>query len=133
MIWLIFLFALPSVYEAWTDREGETRSQKVKDALILIAVGLLMTVLAWLFLHVQILKSIALLLAWRLLIFDYLVSYLLIRNGVIVGHWFSYNGKTAWFDRLVSRVNPVVRLAVRVIVFLAAIFFFFLPVNFHNK
>lgn len=124
MIWLIFLYAVPSVVEAWTDRKGETSGGKRKDLIWLLIVLFLLTVFAWLLLHVQPLKSIALLLGWRVLFFDYLVAYLLIRNGVIVGHWFTYSGKTAVFDRLTAKVHPVLRLVVRLSLFAFALWWF---------
>lgn len=123
LIWII-LAAVPSIVEAWLDRHGEGRSDKIRDTIALVVVALVLSILFQFLLNVLWLKSIALLLAWRILLFDYLVSYLLIRNGVIVGHWFTYNGQTSWFDRLVSRVNPVVRLLIRVILFGVAVWFF---------
>lgn len=124
MIWLIFLYAVPSLYEAWTDRHGEKKSNKVVDSLLLIAVVLIVSIAVQILLKVSVIESVVLLLSWRLLIFDYLVAYLLIRNGVIVGHWFTYNGKIAWFDRLVSGVNPWVMFLVRVIIFAISLWWF---------
>ncbi len=124
---LAFVLALPSVYEAWTDRHGEGRRQKVIDALILIACASGLTILSYWLLAVPLLKTIVLLLAWRVLIFDYTVSYLLIKNDVIVGNWFTYTGKTSKFDKLIAGINPWLRLVVRVVLFTASIVWFIIP------
>ena len=122
---LAFVLALPSVYEAWTDRHGEGRRQKVIDALILIVCASGLSILSYWLLAVPLLKTIVLLLAWRVLIFDYIVSYLLIKNDVIVGNWWSYMGKTSkrW-DKYVAKVDWRLRIVVRILLFSAALFWF---------
>lgn len=124
MIWLIFLFSMPSIVEAWFDRNGEARAGKIKDSLILIGVSLLLSLAVWLLLRIPMLKSIALLVAWRLLIFDYLSAYLLIRNGVIVGKWWGYSGKTSKWDGIIAHIDWRLRLLIRVILFGVATVFF---------
>lgn len=128
MIWFIFVCALPSIYEAYTDRKGERRAEKVRDTLILIAVVLIVSIVARIYLIIPILKSIALFLAWRVLIFDYLTHAFLKRfskshKGINI--W-TYSGKTTHFwDQWISKVHPAVRFVLRLLIFLGALFYFF--------
>lgn len=121
---LAFVLLLPTLFEAWTDRHGESKEGKTSDALWLGFVALLLSVGLWLLLSVQPLKTIALLLGWRLLVFDYLTHALLIRNDVIVGSWYNYTGKTSKWDKIISKVNWKVRLAVRTILFALSLWWF---------
>lgn len=121
---LAFLCLVPTLMESYLDRHGETKRDKLWDGLILVGYSVLLAFGAW-WLGYRPLSVIGLILGFRVLIFDYLVQYLLIKNKVIVGHWFTYNGKTSFIDRLISGVHPVLRFAARVIVFLASIFLFF--------
>lgn len=121
---IAFLCLIPTLYEAWSDRKGEDRKGKVKDFIWLSLVALALAGYAWWAGYAP-LSVIGLILGFRVLIFDYLVQYLLIKNKVIVGHWFTYNGNTSFIDRLIAGVHPVLRFAARGIVFLASIFLFF--------
>lgn len=128
MIWFIFVCALPSIWEAWTDRHGENRNQKVKDALILIGCACCLSLLAKMVLSVSVLKTVALLLAWRVSWFDYMVHAFLkhyseSHKGINI--W-TYSGKTTHFwDQWISKVHPAVRFVLRLLIFLGALFYFF--------
>ena len=125
MIWLILLAGLiASEVETRNDQWGESKKDKLRDAIFLTIFASAVSYLAWRFVHVNPLKTIAVLLAVRIAYFDYRVSYLLIRNKIIVGKWFSYSGKTAKWDRLISKVNPWVRFAVRVALFAGSLILF---------
>lgn len=125
MIWLVILLGLVAVeVEARNDQHGESKKDKVRDAFALaIAASCLCLLLYWLG-DVHPLKTIALLLGVRVLVFDYRVQALLIKNGVIVGHWWSYLGKTAFTDRLVAKVPPWLRLLVRLCLFGLSVWWF---------
>lgn len=128
MIWLIFLSFLPVPAEAWSERKGESKKSKVKDALLLALYALALSLLGWKFVSVNPLKTVGLIIGFRILMFDYFVHFLLKRyseshKNINV---FTYSGTTAVFDRLVSRVNPVVRLVVRLLVFAIAVLAFLL-------
>lgn len=125
MVWLAIVYSFPSIIEAWFDRHGQGRAGKIRDTLVLMAVALILSILGRLYLNVPVLKSIALLLAWRILLFDYFVSYLLIRNGVIVGKWWSYSGKTTfWWDGIIAHIDWRLRLLIRVILFGVALVYY---------
>lgn len=123
---LAFVLLLPSVFEAYQDRHGERVLDKKFDTLFLLIFAVLASASLWLWLDVQPLKTLCLLLGWRLLIFDPLVNWFLKRNSE--GHKdiniLTYVGTTSKIDRLVSKVNPLVRIAIRVILFVAALWWF---------
>lgn len=121
---LAFVLLLPSVFEIWLDRKGETSDGKRKDTLWLLFVALLLSAFLWKLSDVPPWKTLCLLLGWRLLLFDYLTSWLLIKNDVIVGKWFTYTGKTSKWDNFIAKVNPWVRLIVRVVLFGASLVWF---------
>lgn len=120
---IAFLCLIPTLYEAWSDRKGEDRKGKRKDFIWLSLVALALAGYAWWAGYAP-LSVIGLILGFRVLIFDYLVQYLLIKNKVIVGHWFTYNGKTSWFDKLAAKIHPVIRLILRLIVFALAVWWY---------
>jgi len=122
---IILLGLIASEVEARNDQWGESKKDKLRDAIFLTIFASAVSYLAWRFVDVNPLKTIAVLLAVRIAYFDYRVSYLLIKNKVIVGHWWSYSGKTAFTDRLTGRVHWGIRLGLRVLIFITALFFFF--------
>jgi len=127
MIWLLmFLCAAPVPVEAWPERKGETARSKRKDAIWLIVYALALSLLGWLFVYVMPLKTIALILGFRILSFDYLIHALLKRYSP--GHkdiniW-TFSGTTAVTDQIISKVPPVVRLSVRGILFAASLIWY---------
>ena len=122
MIYIIILLGLiASEVEARNDQWGESKKDKIRDAILLTIFASIVSYLAWQFVDVNPLKTVAVLLAVRIAYFDYRVSYLLIKNKIIVGKWFLYSGKTAKWDKLISKVNPWLRLVVRVIIFALAL------------
>lgn len=127
MIWFILIAGLVAVVvEAIYDRKGEDRRGKFRDAIgLTIAASLICLIACWLG-DVNPLKTLALILGVRVLTFDYLASYLLIKNGVIVGKWWSYSGQTAKWDRLTGRVHWGIRLALRLILFALSVTWFLL-------
>jgi len=125
MIWLVILWGLlAAILESYNDRLGETKKDKIADGVYLAIATSCLCLLVWILDRTNPLKVIPLVLAVRVLVFDYLVTYLLIRNGVIVGNWFSYTGKTSKWDKLISRVNPFVRLGLGVAVFALSLWWF---------
>jgi hypothetical protein len=121
---IIFIASLiPTLYEAWSDRKGENVKSKRKDAIWLSVYALALSLLGWLFFHVLPFKTIALIIGFRIAFFDYLVNAFLKRYSE--GHrniniW-RYTGTTAFTDRIVSKVPWVIRLLVRVILFVIAV------------
>ena len=124
MIWVIFFVSfLFTPAEVFGDRKGETKKGKIKDGIWLAVGSVLLAGVSWWF-GQNPLSVLLLILGWRILLFDYLIQYVLIKRGVIVGHWFTYNGETAKFDKLIARIHPVVRLVIKVLIFVGSICFY---------
>lgn len=123
---LAFVLVLPSILEAYQDRGGENVRDKKFDSLYLLIFAVLASASLWLWLDVQPLKTLCLLLGWRLLIFDPLVNWFLKRHSEShkdINIW-TYVGNTSRIDRLVSKVNPWVRFSIRVALFIASFWWF---------
>lgn len=116
-------YLLPTVWEVYNDRNGESKRGKVKDALIVAVIWIVISGgFLWL-LGTPIVSSIVLLIGIRVMFFDYAVQYVLIKRHIITGHWFSYTGKTARWDKMIAKINPWLRFAIRVVVFAGAVAF----------
>lgn len=115
------LCILPTVLEIIDDARGELKKGKVRDFILAVIFYSGIALFNWQVFEIHPLKSIALMLGVRVMFFDYVVQYVLIKRGVITGHWFFYQGKTAKWDRVISYLNPWVVLAVKVIVFAGAL------------
>lgn len=122
----VVLCLLPTLWEIWNDRDGETKKDKTRDLLVSIVLYSVIALVNWKLSVTPVFKSLALSFGWRLLVFDYAIAYVLIRRGVIVGKWWNYRGKTARWDRLISKANPWILLVVRALVFLSALLMLFL-------
>lgn len=120
---IALLCLAPTIYEAISDRKGESKRDKFWDGLILVGYSVLLAGGAYLSGHAWV-PVIGLILGFRVLVFDYLIQYLLIKNKVIVGHWFTYNGKTSWFDKLAAKIHPVIRFVLRMVVFALAVWWY---------
>jgi hypothetical protein len=124
--WLFLIACLvPSLVEAWLDRKGETTLGKYKDTIWLVVASLGLAGVAW-WLGQRPLPVIGLVLGWRILVFDYLVTWLLIRNDVINPNakWWDYTGKTSKIDQWVSKIDWKVRLLIRGLIFISCLLYF---------
>lgn len=120
----IVLCLLPTIWEVWNDRNGETKKDKIRDVIVSVVLYAVVALVNWKTFDVHPLKSLALTFGFRILVFDYAVQWLLIRHGVIHGHWFYYRGKTAKWDRVIKYLNPWVVLVCRVALFALALWLF---------
>ena len=113
---VIVVTFLPTLYEAWTDRKGETKRDKRKDAVFLVGLSALLTAGAYLFLAEWVSVPL-LIIMFRVTCFDYIVNAFLKRYSK--GHkkinvW-KFSGTTALTDRLIGRIPYKVRLVVRAV------------------
>jgi hypothetical protein len=123
---LFLLCSLPTLYEAWTDRKGETRKGKLKDTVWLLIAVTVAAAGTWYWLGYNLLAVPAAVLIWRVCWLDYLVNAFLKRYSESHSHiniW-KYSGKTAKWDRMVSKVHPALRLVIRVALFAGAVYLF---------
>lgn len=130
MKWLILALCFASTaWELYNDRNGEDAKGKVLDGIILVVAGILIAGLSYL-LGESWVAAILLILGIRIMFFDYLITIILYKRGVIerpeARKWWSYLGSTskAW-DRIAAKVPWKIRLIVRIAVFVASIALFF--------
>lgn len=137
----ILLFA-PTIRETWNDRKGDFN--KGADVIIRIVIGLLAALISSIILNRYLepfnihhiagrLVAFNMSMAIFFLFFDYLISYILIHNGTIElprgskQTWFNYTAKSGFVDRVPwwSKLNPYVKLLIRVVYFiLSAVLYF---------
>jgi len=125
VIW-IFITFIPTLYEAWTDRKGESRKSKIKDTIWLTIGAAIIAGVSWCF-GENVLAILLLIVTWRVSTFDYLVTYLLKRNDVInpKANVWNYTGKTTHFwDQFIGRMDWRIRLIARIVILTVSIFLF---------
>lgn len=112
--------------EAYLDRHGEQKTGKRKDSIWLTVVALCLCLIAWILAKVNPLKTLAVFLAVRILSIDYLINWFLKKyhEDFKKINIFSYIGKTALTDRIISKVHPTVRLVARALLFGAAVWYY---------
>jgi hypothetical protein len=115
--WVLSSCLIPTIWEIYNDRNGENKKGKRKDLFIALALSGIICAVSWLVVDINPIRTAVMILGWRLLVFDYAIQYVLIKRGIIVGHWFTYTGKTAKWDRMVSKAHPALRIVVRVALF----------------
>ena len=125
---IILLSLAPTIFESWTDRKGEQKKDKKTDAVLLVAYSALLAGASWGWLGYNPLSVLLLILGFRISIFDYLVNYLLKKNGVIspTANVWTYAGNTSWWDKFIRRINWKIRILLRCVVFVVSIVYFFL-------
>lgn len=125
---IAFLCILPTAWELYNDRNGENKKGKIKDtAVLLVVTGLIAGLSYWL--GQRPVSAILLIFGIRVMFFDYLINIILYKRKVIekpgAEKWFSYIGEsTHWWDQLAAKVHPVIRIAVRALVFLVAVWWY---------
>lgn len=121
--WMSLIFAL--FWELIDDRYGDSvKKNQVFDMVMRVTFFLVSGVLHQILYH-KFFEGTVLAIAVFFLCFDYLVAYLLIRNGVVIGHWFSYLSGRKFFDKIMVRLFPWQRLALRICVLIGSITFYF--------
>jgi hypothetical protein len=117
---------IATIWEVYQDRHGDlNKSDDVAWRVFLIVIeALAVTAIT----HKPLIVSLLLSSAVFFLTFDYLVTYVLIRNKVIEvpgAHWFSYTGKKGWFDNLkLWRFSPWIRLGIKLAYFTISLILF---------
>lgn len=123
---MIFVYWLPTLIESWLDRKGETKKGKVKDFWWSVVATIIITGLAWLWFGKSPLMSVLMILMWRFTTFDYITHALLKRYSESHHHiniW-TYTGKTAYFDKITGSVPWGLRLGIRGLVLVSAVWWY---------
>lgn len=133
----VLLTASPLAWELWNDRNGDAHVTRAKVfepvqvlskridfyARMMIAVGA--GLVGEIALGLDFFEVVFLSGAIHFAFFDYLIAWILIRKGVIKGHWFSYLGKKG-FDNWGpwQRLSPFNRLVIRMLALEFALVFY---------
>jgi hypothetical protein len=101
IIALLTLF-LPLLWEIYSDRKGETSEEKMRDVLWRLLLTAVAALTNFFLIGKPILDTIFLTLAIHWMFFDYIITWWLIKKGVIETHktWFEYLGKFSVMDNL---------------------------------
>ena len=121
IVFLILAFA-PVLYEAWTDRKGEERKDKIVDTALLVGYSVLLTAGAYLVLADWVTVPL-LIIMFRITCFDYIAHAFLKKYSKVhkeMNIW-KFTGQTALSDRIVSKVPWALRLAIRVVLLVASV------------
>lgn len=127
----ILILCIPTVYNLITNRNGRTAKQKRKDVVIRVVMIIVFGVLTALIRgnYKQPFDEIFMSFAIFFLVFDYAITTILIHRGIIETKEgaFSYVGKTSKMDKakLWVRIGAWGRFAVKMIVFIASLLFYF--------
>lgn len=123
------LMLAPTIIEVFFDRNGEGRTDKTRDAIVAVIMYAAVALVNWWWLDVHPLRSLALTFGFRVILFDYAITWVLRRNGVINNNAkiFSYLGKTSRIDtnRLWIMIGAWGRFIVRIIILCASSFVYF--------
>lgn len=104
-----FLYSLPTIWELYDDRHGETADKKKKDVFIRIGISILVGVVHP---HATWWTGMISSLLFFGLTFDYAYNLIIMRRK----DWFTYLGQTAKMDKWSwwRNMNPWARLGCRV-------------------
>jgi hypothetical protein len=128
MILAFLLCAIPTLTNIFLDRNGRKKQHKIWIKLVVIAISLALAVVVKVAVDIDYLRSLALMWGIYFLAFDYVVTYVLHKRGIIEGKdsekWWKYMGKsTHWYDQLMARIPWGWRLVARVALFGGAVWF----------
>jgi hypothetical protein len=126
IISIILLFA-PTVLELFDDTKGD--KNKAADVLLRCLLGVGVALVGFFLIGKPILDSFILSMAIHFMFFDYLITFILLRNGTIEQprgvkyHWFSYTGKSGVIDNIKfwREMKPTTKLFARVGVLAVAV------------
>lgn len=126
---LFLAMALPTVWELWNDRRGDLN--KFEDGIWRVTIAAVASIIVK---HSALgfLAAFNLSMAIHFMFFDYIIAYILIKNGTLEPprgvkyHWFSYTAKSGVIDNLKfwRNMNPWLKLGIRVAYFIISITLF---------
>lgn len=127
MIYLfsILILTLPTVYELYVERKGEAMKSKRWSMFVRVVIAIVSTWVAAVFkndnLVMDLLKSAVMAFAIFFLTFDYLFNIIFHKKTRV---WYSYLSKSP-LDKLWSGWHWMLRMGIRIAVFIAALLFYF--------
>jgi hypothetical protein len=129
MILAFILCAVPTLANIFFDRNGRKKEHKIWIKLIVIAISLALAVVVKVAVDIDCLRSLTLMWGIYFLTFDYGVTYVLHKRGIIEGKdsekWWKYMGEsTHWYDQAAAKIPWVLRLFIRIIIFAVFLYAF---------
>lgn len=124
------ILCVPTIWEVFNDRKGDFN--KSFDVLFRIVTMLLASWTVSENFGFNFFASLNLSLAIFFLFFDYVIAYVLIRNGTLEPpkgvkyHWFTYQAKSGVIDNLKfwKSLKPAIKLGIRIAYFTGALWVF---------
>ena len=121
---------IATFYEVWNDRHGDLN--KREDVFIRLCLLLMEALALHYFLHKPLIDSFILSASFFFLVFDYYVTWVLIKNKVLEPRrgttytWWTYTAKKGWFDNipLWKNASPWVKFGLKASVFIASLIIF---------
>lgn len=117
------------IWEVYNDRHGD--ANKWFDVIVRLIVLVCESQLIHLFLHKPFITSLLLSTAIFFLFFDYVITYILIKNGTVEPprgvryNWFTYEAKSGIFDTMDWwKYSPWLRLGIKLAYFLVSLILF---------
>lgn len=131
------LLLLPLIWELYNDRNGDAHTTRgllkrynipSKKIDVIVRGGLDITIafIVNKITNIPFVVCLGVTISNHIMFFDYLIAYILIKKGIIKGHWYSYMGSgeidsnTIW-----KNINPHIKLVIRLIIFLTFTYLYF--------
>ena len=124
---IAFLLLLsPLTWEIWNDKDGETAKEKKLDVFIRVLMALIVAIVGFFIANKPIVDGFNLSLAIHFFFFDYAITYILQKRGVIESkqHWFEYLGKAYTADVL-RQFDPWTRFIIKAGILVGALIIYF--------
>lgn len=120
------LLLCPLYWEIFNDMDGETPKEKKLDVFIRVLMALIAAIVGFFIANKPIIDGFILSLAIHFFFFDYAITYVLQKRGVIESKqsWFEYLGKS-YTDDVLRQWSPLTRLILKAMVLgIAGIIYF---------
>lgn len=126
------LLLVPTGWEVFDDRHGDLN--KSEDVIWRVATGLVVALIASKLNLIRFIIAFNLSMAMHFLLFDYLIAYVLIKNGTlepprgVTYRWWTYVAKAGFVDNVPwwKRLNWSVKLGIRVVYFGISLILYFI-------
>lgn len=130
----IFILSIPLLWEINNDKNGDAHisrgflswTSKKVDVLARLALAFAGGAINTILNDINIYKSVFISGAIHFFFFDYIIAYILIKKGIIIGHWFSYTGSKGMDNtKLWKDLSPTRKFILKLIILIIAIIVYF--------
>lgn len=120
---VILILWTPTINELIDNHNLETKNEKRNDVWVRVYCALAVSLVD----PLRYLQNLVMCFALFFMTFDYLYNLTSKITKPVRSQWFSHLGTTSPIDRQFSKIPPVVRACIRVVVFLVATLYYTLP------